>query len=148
MIGFAMVSLWFCRSRSGLRGAARSLELEFDTKKVSEMDSTRRERIKNGSGSCLTRRERGERSPSPPSISGRFPLTAAFGGGRVLLHAQPTVGLSDRFQNTAEVNIMDIAIYSSINLYAHLAFLMEIRPIQACRTVTFFQNFYFVWGFP
>ena len=51
------------------------------------MNSTRRERIKNGSGSCLTRRERGERPPSPPSILGRFPLTEPFGGGRVLLHA-------------------------------------------------------------
>ena len=91
MIGFAMVSLRFCRSRSGLRGAVRSLKLEVETKKVSKMDSTRRERITNGSGSCLTRRERGERPPSPPSILGRFPLTEPFGGGRVLLHANTIV---------------------------------------------------------
>ena len=98
IVGFPIENDRFCYgllcifySRGCLRGALRSLKLEPRTENVPEMDSTRRERNKNGSGSCLTRRERGEPSPPPPSISGRFPLTEAFGGRRVLLQANSTV---------------------------------------------------------
>ena len=40
------------------------------------------------------------------------------------------LGRTERFQNVAEVNIMGIAVYSSINLYAQLAIVAEIRPKQ------------------
>ena len=35
---------------------------------------------------------------------------------------------SGRSQNVAEVNIISIAVYSSINLYAQLPIVAEIRP--------------------
>ena len=42
------------------------------------------------------------------------------------------LGRSERLQNIAEVNIMDIAVYSSINLYAQLTFLAKLRT-KRCR---------------
>ena len=42
------------------------------------------------------------------------------------------LGRTGRFQNIADANIMDIAVYSSINLYAQLALLAKLRA-KDCR---------------
>ena len=42
------------------------------------------------------------------------------------------LGRTERSQNIAEANIIDIAVYSSINLYAQLPFLAKLRT-KRCR---------------